>query len=413
MKIALIDNMNNSFFAFTRYLRDLNIDAHLFCLDTASDNFKPNADTFQNTDLLKYIHKLNYNQIVINQFNPFNHKLKEIFKEFNIIIACGPMISILEKNKIRIDIVIPYGWDLYSFPFFKFNLKKPIKSIVNCMMAKYQAKGLQNSRVMIMDEGYELYSNALKKLKIKSFNLGIPMVYSKEIEDNLIFSEKWKFLDNHDFIVFNHSRQWWKSKGIDTLKDFESYGGIKRNDKVINAFAKFIKKTNFSNPILVLFEYGLDTEFSKELVKSLNIEKYVKWMPISNRIDIMLGLKKATFTTNSFRENMIDIGGVCYESLACGTCHINNYEEIKTKKELLFHDSHMLHALSVEEIYSIFVDYEKDSEKYRELAKKSKEWFNKKLGIGLVEKYLELIKLLNSDKSLTQEDISIKKILKS
>jgi hypothetical protein len=32
MKIALVDNMNNNYFAFARYLKDLNIDVHLYTI---------------------------------------------------------------------------------------------------------------------------------------------------------------------------------------------------------------------------------------------------------------------------------------------------------------------------------------------------------------------------------------------
>lgn len=41
MKIALIDNMNNNFFAVTRYFRDLGIDAHLFLIQSESQHFTP------------------------------------------------------------------------------------------------------------------------------------------------------------------------------------------------------------------------------------------------------------------------------------------------------------------------------------------------------------------------------------
>ena len=49
MKVALIDNMNNMFFAFARYLRDLDV----YCISNSDMNhFSVNADTFLDTNKL-------------------------------------------------------------------------------------------------------------------------------------------------------------------------------------------------------------------------------------------------------------------------------------------------------------------------------------------------------------------------
>lgn len=412
MKVALIDNMNNSFFAFARYLSDECIEAYLFCLDNVSKHFSPEADSFSKLSSLKYIFQLEYKKTILKEFLFCNRQLKKSLESYDIIIACGPMIAILEKNNIKVDIAIPYGWDLYSFPFFKFNYKSPIKSLINWLLARYQRKGLFNSRVMIADINYDLNRLALEKLDISTYYYpGIPMVYTKEVESKVNLDSQWSFLEEHDFIVFNHSRQWWKTKGMDVLIDFDKYGGTKRNDKLIEAFAEFIKKSKFKKPILILFEYGIDVEASKELINVLNISEYVRWMPTMDRKDIMLGLYYATFTSNAFRQNDIDIGGVCYESLACGTCHLNNFEDIKHNKNILFHDAPMIHALSKDEILNIFIDYESNPKKYEKLALDSKKWFDEKLGLGLVKKYIKLMELLIEDQSIMGNHYKVKEIL--
>ena len=52
IKVALIDNMNNNFFAMCRYLRDANIDAYLYTISSKDDHFLPQADTACNVDEL-------------------------------------------------------------------------------------------------------------------------------------------------------------------------------------------------------------------------------------------------------------------------------------------------------------------------------------------------------------------------
>ncbi len=56
IKVALVDNMNNNFFAFARYLKDAGIDAHLYEIPNNSmDHFKPQADTFEDVSKMKWI----------------------------------------------------------------------------------------------------------------------------------------------------------------------------------------------------------------------------------------------------------------------------------------------------------------------------------------------------------------------
>ena len=39
-----------------------------------------------------------------------------------------------------------------------------------------------------------------------------------------------------------------------------------------------------------MFENGEDVDRSKDLIKKLNIENYVKWFPVTDRKDIMIGI---------------------------------------------------------------------------------------------------------------------------
>ncbi|QIW09665.1 hypothetical protein [Francisella sp. LA112445] len=413
MKIALIDNMNNNFFAFARYLRDSGLNAVVYEIPNSSMNhFSSQSDTFYDVKKINWIKKF---PVDINNKNWLffeKEKIIDEFADYDLIISCGLSSAYLERAGLKSDIIIPYGSDLYMIPFkkIKFSLSLSfIRSLFLFSQARYQIKAYENSRVLITDNGYELYRNALIDLNLRALNLGIPMLYSKEDLDSDENMKIWSFLDKYDFIVFNHSRQYWCSN-IDELDDFSKYGGAKRNDKLIKAFARFIKITAFSNPILVLFEYGPDVESSKKLVNKLDISKYVVWMPVMDRKNTMYGLSKATFSSNAFRESKTDIGGVCYESLAAGTLNLNNCIEAIENPEHKFFNSPMIHALSDNDILKIFLDYESSPQKYKKMSQVSKEWFEENLGVGLAKKYVKLIKLLVKNRKLTQNDIEVRSL---
>ncbi|PCJ17077.1 MAG: hypothetical protein COB02_14575 [Candidatus Cloacimonadota bacterium] len=411
MKIAFINNMNNYFFAFTRYLRDAGVDAHVFVLKKTEDHFKPEADTFSDVSTLDYVHEMPYTVNYLFKLNPMVPSIKSYFSGFDIILACGPLIAFLAQEGIRVDVAIPYGSDFYSLPFEQFSIKKPISSLVKSFIAKKQREGLRMSRVIIIDETCDLYRLALKEIGVKAYNVGIPMLYSREFDEIEDASPQWSFLNSNDFVLFNHTRQWWKTKVDNELEDFDIYGGAKRNDKLIRAFATFVKCTKFQSPILVLFEYGADVLASKELITELKIDAFVKWMPVMHRKNILLGLKKATFASNAFRENEEGIGGVCYEALSVGTCLLNNISTIKEDKGHFFQDSPMIHVLSEEDILNVFIDYENDTLKYKKISKKSKSWYDKKVGVQLINQYIRLFTALNHNKKLTHLDSEIRDIL--
>jgi hypothetical protein len=414
VKIALIDNMNNNFFAMARYLRDLGVDAYVYVVeDSNMSHFSAEADTFRDIAKLDYIKTFPCG--VTNKSWLFFNKnyIKKEFADYDLIITCGLSSAYLERAGIHTDIAIPYGTDLYEVPFrkivFEFSMNS-IRSLLWISQAKYQKMAYENSRFIVTDDGYELYATALGKLGLKAINMGIPMLYNKENIENKENVNIWSFLDEYDFIVFNHSRQYWVNND-EKLDDYDKYGGLKRNDKLIYAFAEFIKITKYKKPVLVLFEYGPDVGETKKMISSLGLESYVRWMPTMERKHIMLGLERATFSSNAFRENKTDIGGVCYESLSAGTPHITNCIEATTNPLHKFYMAPMIHAICEKDILNVFLTYEANPSVYKNIGAESKKWFDENLGMGLAKKYKQLIEILGANKLLTQNDQVIQKII--
>lgn len=402
MKIAFIDNMNNNFFSFLRYLKEFSVEGYLYQIENSSmQHFNVQADTFENMDNCNWIRKFPINISHKNWMIFDAKKIYNEFKGFDLIISCGLSSAYLKRAGIRSDIIIPYGSDLYLTPFAKVNLssvKSFIQSFFLLHQAYYQRKAYCDEALLIIDNEYELYKNALDKLKLKSENFGIPLLYNKQTFDSKENVDLWGFLKNYDFTVLNHSRQYWRSNE-DNLIDYNEFLGAKRNDKLVKAFASYIQDTRFKRPLLILFEYGTDVSETKKLINELNLDSFVKWMPKMNRKNIIYGLQNVTFTSNAFRENLEDIGGVSYEALASGSLHLNNCIKAINNKNHKFYKAPMIHALSENDILRIFKDYEENMEKYVGIANKSLKWFDENLGIGLAKKYEKLFKYMYSSKN--------------
>ncbi|GEM_PF-1847393 len=396
MKVAFVNNMNNNFFSIVRYLRDRGIDAHLFIFDKIYDGFFPEADTFEEVSSLNYIHLIS--QISFRDFfNPFSikvsraiKKLKKELSEFDLVFVCG-MVAFFERAGIKTDVFIPYGGDVYQLTdLFNYSIKKyfPYSSMMR-YIEKYQRQAIQKTRAIISFASQDLkIRDAILNMGRQWIDWSMPMSYPVMSPDNV---EQWSFLKKHDFVVFSHMRHTWKT-GTD-------YNG---NDRAIRGYAQFIKnESRYNNPIFVLFEYGCDVTASKELVKELDIEKYVCWVPAMQRKHIYAGLKRANVVLGIFNEKVISIGGVTYEAFSCelpviGCAKLQQTEDV--------HDLPLIHAFEVSEIAAALTEYQKNPGKFKHIGIQSKQWFDRNVGQGIIDRYLELIDLLLKHKNARQED---------
>lgn len=386
IKVALIDNMNNNFFALARYLRDKNIDAHLFVVPGSSEHFHPQADTHLNVSEVDWIHNFPFRSTIYDWVRSYFSSALESLNTYDVIIACGMSPAYLFKYGIGVDLFIPYGSDLYSLPFADQKTGSFTKDYLLKLVAKWQTRAIQASAITITNTSHALYKKALDRMGVSAKNIAVPMLYFEENNE----SSMWDFLEEHDFIVFNHSRQLWFSNP-DSLPDFEEFRGNKRNDKVVRAFAEFLCITKFKKPVLVLFEYGVDVARTKELIAQLKIEGNVRWVPKSPRREILKGLKKADIAVDQLREGLCGIGGTTYEILCSGTVAVSHTQGALADKTHAFYGAPIVDVLSIEELLSVFIDFEHHPEKFAEIAQKSQNWFIENLGSYLTDKYVSII----------------------
>lgn len=402
MKVALIDNMNNMLFTITRYLRDRGIDAELLTFDMPGNNhFVPENDTFTN-DHKSFVKEISWGGQVRNFYQTKKSTIAQDLEAYDFLIGAGLIPAYLNKLGTRsLDLMIPYGGDLYDLPFpNKINSWKDIlKNIFYFPYRKHQKQGIKNSKIISFDPHSELFLEWLTKLEVLQQNVYIPppMVYDGEyalqhITNHYAKSKLYKrfkeIRDNNDLVVFHHLRH-------RICDDPLEYKG---NDKLIKAFARFVKANPNTKAALVTFEYGQELENSKALVKELGINQYVHWFPASPRKEIMVGLSMADITTGEFNHGF-NIYGVVWESLIAGVPIMlyRDEQQINDKKMLY----PCLNAKGENDIYEHLVTINKDKSILKKIGQEGYTWVKQQYDDS-IDTIIELIKLKEQGRDVSE-----------
>jgi len=182
-----------------------------------------------------------------------------------------------------------------------------------------------------------------------------------------------KYVPNNDsLLLFSPSRQCWFEKG---------------NDKMIKAFAKFVKI--FPNSKLVIVDWSTDAQNSKDLVNSLAITEKVNWIkPVAkkqlinyyNAADIILD----QFILGSW-------GTTTPEAMSCQKPVLMFFKEEYIKRAF-GENPPILNSFSEEDIFSNLIKLAKDPDFRISLGTKSREWIKKTHSPEIVaNKHLEIL----------------------
>lgn len=355
-KIALIGNMNNNFFSIARYLRDEGVDAEVIILGEEHSHFGPEKDCYDDSykDFV-----LNCDWVKKGLFSENKNYQKEIrnkLKEYDFIIGCGLSAFFVHRYGLNLGIFVPYGDDLYRLPFFKQNSSKLGLLFLNLLnkfdcfyrsctdsdivmrflrklkldkqyylyrsykVSYHQRLGIKNSQVLQLYTGNDMYVDVISDLGFNGalVDYPVPIVYinqySKEalelhrMQLNFI-SDLIEMRKHYDVMILHHARHIWH----DSLDEFSSKG----NDVLFRGIAEFKKKLLGVKVGLVTLDFGPDVSFSRDLIKELNLEGDVLWLPQLARKDIMSIMSFFDFGANSFSYSWLT-GGVMYEFLSMG-----------------------------------------------------------------------------------------------
>jgi hypothetical protein len=414
LKIALVDNMNNNFFAIARYMRDLGVVAHLYLIPGSSHaHFHPQSDTFENVSAMDWVREFPapYKPRALAAAR----RLRKQFANYDLVVTCGSAAGLLHWAGVRTDVFIPYGGDLFDTPYVerqRTRVQGPVSMARYLLwsrpLAQIQCAGIRESRLVIYNENWEAAAQAVKR--IGAFGLSLPrlMVYNRE---KFTQSERWDFLRKHDFVLFSQARQYWCSD-LDQLHDFAEHGGLKRNDKLIRAFARSLANCPFKSPILVLFEFGPDVEASKRLVQDCGIAERVVWAPMMDRKSIMSGLRFASLGADQFRHGWSGTsGGTGSEIMAAGVPLMTNTNGATTDPSDPFYQAPIIDVLEEQQIHGVLLDYWNNPSKYTALGTEAGRWFEANLGSGLARNYLRVFEYLVADRSKRVDLATLKSFL--
>jgi uncharacterized membrane protein required for colicin V production len=398
MKVALIGNMNNNFFSVMRYLRDLGVDAHLFMYQNEYEHFKPEKDTYFIEKYTPYIHTLSVKPSVKGVLFLDKKKIKEELAGYDVFMGCTIAPAIFYKLNMTLDVIAPHddGIEYTSYP--KVVAQRFFTALARRYVVNLQIKGLQhNTTKIIASAVQEITNDTLTKFNwydklIKKYLLMVyPEKYKNSDLTNIIES-----MSGHDLVLFSHTRHIWREESM--IEDYIIKDGGKALDKLIIAYSHFIKSNPDIKPLLLFFEYGDDVEASKALIAEHKIQKYVKWLPLMARKDILQLIDHADIVIDSLGASMWS--GVGWEALSRGKVIMQNI--LQTDEEYYKEMGHKLpfimRANQVEEVEHHLNDFIQNKEKYAQKAKDNREWFDTYAGVGLAKDYKKIIEELYQDK---------------
>tara|TARA_R110002096_G_scaffold37317_1_gene103643 strand:+ start:144 stop:1322 length:1179 start_codon:yes stop_codon:yes gene_type:complete len=372
-KVALIGNMNNNFSAFCKYLINDGVDAKLFLLN--NDYFHPSQDSFNN-EWESYTSQLKWGSI--ETFTSYFFKeIKKEFSKYDFLIGCGTVPAFFYKAGLKLDVFVPYGSDLYSIPFYK--IVNPKRQILSLKLSKNQKKGIKESASIFMAPTGGLLEKPLKKIKVisKVYQAGVPMLYYKDYyssdfnkmkEKSDVSKKILELKKQNKIIIFHNSRHYWKTK--------EDFYAIKNNDSLFKGLKLLLQETNKeSNFHIVTFEYGIDVDESKQLIKELDIENYVTWLPKSNRKDVMIGMSLSDIVVGELYHSSFSYG-VIYEALALKKLII--HKRIDSLYENYYDELYpMLYADGPKTIKDIFLSIQDKPDLLKKTGNSGFDWFKK------------------------------------
>jgi len=385
-RIAVLGNMNNSYFSLTRYLRAAGHDVTLYVFKGEFSHFSPSSDSYDDA-YKQYTVFLDWGGFY-QLFHIGAKKIKEEFERYDFIIGSGLAPAYLNKAGLILDLFFVYGWDLYKAPFLR--LYNPLFTIQYFHCLFHQRAGIRKARNMTVGDPSPFFDKLLARLKFsgKRHTFSSPGVYEPDYNQEAIklfyprsssYPAYRAIRDSYEFIIFHNTRQIWKTKSNPVA--------IKDNDIFFKAFKKVLDSTG-KNMAIIAFEYGVDYKASQNLCKELQIDQHVHWFPLSDRKELMVGMSMSDLVAGEFKNSWFTYG-VVFESMAVGVPIIHNRIDELYPNEILYP---MLNASNEKEIFEQLCFAVNNKTKLQEIGKEANMWYKKQV----VEKTVtEIEKLIN------------------
>lgn len=289
-KIALLGNASGNFYNLLKFFRRQGIEADLILFN--NELFLP-SDEDTTPFFVENTIQTNWGDLD-SYFHISKKELNKTLSKYDFFIVSGLGGIFLDKIGIKKNMLFRhYGADIRTFPY-------PIRYLINYAGKKsilradrFIRAALAQRRVLKNCSGIGFYPKVksawqtLTNFKIEKSFLPLPLymdissIHSKvQQSDHQLVTLVQKLKKEHDFLILcptRHLHLRWKHR--------DQYKGI---DSFIEGYAKFIHETKNVNPVLLFFEQGHKggVEFSQKMIKELNIEKNVAWIPRIKRNEV-------------------------------------------------------------------------------------------------------------------------------
>lgn len=382
MRILILGNMANDGYAVAKELRKMNVDVDLAV--NVSD-FGMALPEWEDAEITSQVDPYSVDGNAMKKaWNP-----PPWIRYFDFLNNVPRRQRTIAKIKARMDLIrmvreydiveahvpytipcqfagIPYvaydaGWIRY-FPF-----RKGIQD-------KLARRGYREAeRIIITNPDTFEISDSLAYLDQKRIFF-IPFAIDPEKYKPLDVRElRARYAKDDEILLFSPARQIWKEKG---------------NDKMLRAYAKFVKEVPNSKFIMVA--WSVDEENSKKLADSLGIAEKIEWIKPVPKNQLIQYYNAADIVLDQFV--LGSWGTSTPEAMACGKPVLMFYKQGYILRAF-GEEPPILNSFSEEEICLNLIRLAKDRDFCTELGKKSREWVIKTHSSRVVaQKHLEILK---------------------
>jgi glycosyltransferase involved in cell wall biosynthesis len=335
-------------------------------ISTNIDPYNTHRDAIKNTNLSDRIRYFDLQNNVKRKKRPFAKTMLRInlirmIREYDIVEVHVPYVIFSQFSGIP-NVVYDAGW-IRHFPY------------QNGFYDKLARRGYSKAKGVIITNpdtfsiSDELSYLDQKRIYFSPFAID-PEKYCLTPMEEL----RAKYINNNGILLFSPSRQSWMEKG---------------NDKMIKAFARFVKI--FPDSKLVAVDWSTDAQKSKELVRSLHISDKVEWIKPVAKKQLIQFYNVADIILDQFI--LGSWGTSTPEAMSCQKPVLMFYKEEYIKRAF-GENPPILNSFTEEDIYSNLVKLAKDPDFRLSIGRKSREWIKKTHSPDIVaKKHLEILSL--------------------
>ena len=167
-----------------------------------------------------------------------------------------------------------------------------------------------------------------------------------------------------DFVLVAPSRHDWDIKGT---------------DRMLRGFAELVRAR--PKALLVLFEWGLELDRSRDLIRELGVEANVRWSPPLPKLRLIDAYRGADLVLDQFEIGTF--GAIAPEAMACGAPVLMAFEP-EIHRWCFEELPPVVAARSAEEIGAALTRLAQDDAERKRLGQAGREWVERHHGWRLV-----------------------------